>query len=469
MMKSLEWFETILRVIYLLFMILVIVFIIWIWVSPPGGNNVDEVDEIVIVEPNEEITNNDSRMKPIQRNFDNLNEINFSLDTSPDPESTLTYSEFKTIVNKPEFIVQFTNSLRSSFIQKRHIYIQKQKQVMNDLKAKNAKSGFTSMLEHDVNRERLYAMNGELKMILNAIDKRIDTLNVDVVRSGLEQALYDPYSGIDSVVGRNEVKDFLALQLYTFAQSPKIFFTNFQNIAIYGPSGVGKTKLAQTIAFVYASSGILVRNKFRSITKQELTTAYVNESSQLTREMLMSTLEGICFIDEAYDLAPENTMFGKMQDHGRESIAEMVNFLDKHIGLSVVIVAGYEKDMERRFMTCNEGMPRRFPHVIRLNGYDSSQLTNLLLTFMLQKSPEIKLNDEESNYLYALIDYTMRERTNIFSKHAGDMLNLAGHLIRAIYGSKEFTWSPTNHETNNRLLLKGFNDYLRGEGISIKN
>ncbi|MCA9750274.1 MAG: hypothetical protein KC414_14285, partial [Romboutsia sp.] len=159
----------------------------------------------------------------------------------------------------------------------------------------------------------------------------------------------------------------------------------------------------------------------------------------------------------------------KMQDHGREAIAEMVNFLDKHIGLSVVIVAGYEKDMERRFMTCNEGMPRRFPHVIRLSGYDSAQLTNLLLTFLMQKSPEIIFEDEESNYLYALINYTMQERTNIFSKHAGDMLNLAGHLIRAIYGSKDYTWSKTNHKNNNKLLLKGFNDYLRGEGLSIKN
>ena len=50
-------------------------------------------------------------------------------------------------------------------------------------------------------------------------------------------------------------------------------------------------------------------------------------------------------------MCPPPNLLGRTIDHGYEAITELVNFLDKHMGLSIVIAAGYEKDMEERLST----------------------------------------------------------------------------------------------------------------------
>lgn len=462
-MNGLEWFETILRITYLVVMILIIVFIVWILVKPSNNDN----DEVVVV-------NNDfnelpsGKVKPVNRTFSDPPDIDLELSTDPSPDSTLSYTEFKKIVVRQQFVEAFEKALRKSFYDKREIYIKRQHQVAKDIRAKMNKSSLTSFMEHDIALTRLKSLNGEYLSIVKAIDQRLNDLNYESVRAGLMSAVFDPYMGIESVVGRSDTKDFLSLQLYSFSQNPRTFYTNFQNIVILGPTGVGKTKLAQTIGYVFATSGILVRNKFRSITKNELTTAYINESASLTRDALMSTLEGILFLDEAYDIVPDKVLGQKVHDHGSEAVSEMVNFLDKNVGLSIVVAAGYEKDMRARFLGANDGMPRRFPHIIKLTGYDAEQLTNLLLTFLAQKSPDLIFCDKEANFLYALIKFLLESKPKIFSKHAGDMLNLSGSISRAIYGSKDYVWDNSSSSTNMKLLVKGFNDYLRQMDLSVK-
>ena len=210
-----------------------------------------------------------------------------------------------------------------------------------------------------------------------------------------------------------------------------------------------------------------MRRKVRNVTKQEFTSSYVNESAQLTRELLMSTLEGVLFVDEAYDLCPPTSTLGRGVDHGHEAITELVNFLDKNMGLSIVIAAGYEDEMEERFMGANQGLSRRFPHQIRLKNYDPKQLTDILLKFLSEYTDTIKIGNIEAGYIYTVIDFLHTNVEDIFSKQAGDMLNLSNDIVRSIYGSVTRRWSKTDHRNNALMLLTGFNDHLRGKGISI--
>jgi stage V sporulation protein K len=304
----------------------------------------------------------------------------------------------------------------------------------------------------------------QINLLLSEIKKRETSITIDSTRQGLISALTDKDNGIDSLTGRAEIKDFLALQLYTFAQNPRIFFSNFQNMAIYGSSGVGKTKLAQVIGHVYASSGILVRNHVHVVTKQSMTTAYVNESAKMTRKLLLANLESVVFVDEAYDMSPPPTIFGNGIDHGHEAITEMVNFIDKMKGLSIIIVAGYEDEMETRFMKANEGLLRRFPHKLILKPYDSKELTDILVKFLVSTCPEIKFTEKNGNYLYTAISYINKQHPDIFKNQAGSMENLSGYISRAIYGSPGKKW-PQDAEL---ILLAGINGFLAQQGVTLE-
>ena len=407
--------------------------------------------------------------KPREYNYQRYDH-GLSLSNQPQQkESTLNYQEFREVVFTDAFLKNYHSALRNSLNEKEKIYKKKYKDTTNELKAtqKRVGSEASTGFNHDSNLDRLRRASVEIKEVLTAIQQRMSTLSIDTIKRDFHEAIHDPVNGLDSLVGRDDVKDILALQIFTFARNPKLFFTSFQNITIYGRSGVGKTKLAETIGFVYSKSGILVRRKVRNVTKQELTSSYVNESGQLTREVLMSTWEGVLFIDEAYDLCPPTNLLGRSVDHGGEAVAELVNFLDKNTGLSIVIAAGYEQDMEERFMGSNQGLDRRFPHKIKLGDYSQKQLTDILLKFMGDSAPNIEITDVEAGYIYTLIDFLVQNSDDIFSKQAGDMLNLSNIIVRSIYGSVTRRWTRGKYKNNAMMILDGFNDYLRNKGLSI--
>jgi len=384
-------------------------------------------------------------------------------------EKQLTYKDFKEWYLSPDFLEQYTEAIREALKVKHRRLLEVKTQYLKDLKALKAKEqkegGLTSILsvlDKSQDIKMIESTITEINSLLKEIRSKQNSLSVETTRRGLISALTNRKNGIDSLTGREDIKDFLALQLFTFAQNPRIFFSNFQNMAIYGSSGVGKTKLAQVIGHVYASSGILTRSHVHVITKQSLTTAYVNESARITRKILLANLEGVVFIDEAYDMTPPPTILGQGIDHGHEAITEIVNFIDKMIGLSIIIVAGYEKPMEERFMKANEGLPRRFPHKLVLRPYSDKELTSILIHFILETCPDLDFDETHGDFLYTVISYINQNEPDAFKGQAGDMLNLSGFISRAIYGSFK-SWEDDYEE----ILLSGINAFLSSKDISV--
>ena len=463
------------NVIYMSVMIIVLivimVFIISAYMNHEAGGNYNHVS------PPEEpqflgVSSRKNKTAPIARKYDNPDVSGMDISNKVEKEEpAITFEDFKQKARTVSFAKQLEDSIRRSFREKRKIYSEKLDACRKEYASRRGRTFGNS--DHDIQSSRLLSIMTEINSILGAIKSRLEKLDHNQVLINLSEAINNPTHGMASIVGRNDVKNFLSLQLCSFAKNPKTFFTNFQNILIYGDSGVGKTKLAETIAYVYATSGILVRSRFKAITKQDVTTAYVNESGNLMRDALYSTLEGILFIDEAYAMTPESCMPGiKQKDHGAESIEELVNFTDKNMGLSVIVAAGYENEMEERFVKANQGLDRRFAHKLRLKGYNSEQLCDLFLSFLNSTSPEIKVSDRAANYIHSTIYFLMKKIPNIFSKQAGDMLLLSNCFLRIIYGSHDVDWvnfpeSQKDDQSNRLLIKKGFNEYLKPKGKSV--
>jgi len=382
-------------------------------------------------------------------------------------DGKVDYEQFKLLYLNPDFLKQYTQSVHEACRIKRKRLLKVRRTYIDDLKAiqrtQKPKTGLASLIKDMHNLDDVKTLQGtieEIDVLIQEVQRRKSELSVENIRESLISAVHDPKFGIESLTGREDVKNFLAEKLYTFAHNPRVFFANFQNMAIYGPSGIGKTKLAQVIGHVYAASGILIRNHVHIVTKQALTTAYVDESGRKTRKLLLANLESVVFIDEAYDMTPPATLLGRGIDHGHEAIAEMVNFMDKMTGLSIIIVAGYEKEMKERFMNANEGLDRRFPSKLTLQPYAPEELTDITIKFILESNPGLKFNEEAANYLYTLIQTINRQHPEFFEHQAGDMQNLSGMISESLTGRN---WQ-TDYE---KIILAGVNKYLHSHEAGV--
>ena len=75
----------------------------------------------------------------------------------------------------------------------------------------------------------------------------------------LKDVIYNKDRGIITLMGtrRENIREQLCSQIYSLVNGPDIFIDSFLNVLITGSSGIGKTKLAQTISFIYHTCGIL--------------------------------------------------------------------------------------------------------------------------------------------------------------------------------------------------------------------
>ena len=276
-----------------------------------------------------------------------------------------------------------------------------------------------------VNLLTLSYLKSAVECITNKI-RQLSTVPASTLQNDFLRAINDPVNGlrtINDISIANQVSNAIASLLRGY----QAFSTDFQNIVITGPAGSGKTNLASTLSFVFRYIHILCLGTTKIVTKPDLVAGYVGHSGPRTRTLLFSALEGILFIDEAYQIVGCNT--DRPDPFGLESITEMVNFLDKYVGLSVVVVAGYEKEMEKCFFDQNEGLRRRFPNKFKLGNFDSLQLFRVFLVKVLQ-SLQTNVFTQLSDILftYSIID-DFNQRGS-FKNQGGDMLILSGRFVK---------------------------------------
>lgn len=374
------------------------------------------------------------------------------------PVSIVTYESFKQLVSQPAFLEQFTDAVRACLRLKQTRYQALKKQTKESVRTftKSNKKDFISATLDDAQNSQLNEARdllGRIEAIQKILKARLDDCSVEDTRRRLQYALYKKDVGLESLQGRQELKDFVARRLYTFAQNPKVFLDSFQNTVLMSGPGTGKTRVAQVLAHVYCSAGLLVEGTPIITTKSALVSQFVNNSSHTTRAFLLSTLEHVAFIDEAYDLVPPpHVLEVTHRDHGHEAITEIVNHLDKMKGLTMMIVAGYESEMRSRFLASNEGMPRRFPNQLVLRPYTAEELTQIFVQMLLDTNNDLVWTEEMTNHMYTLIQAS----PGSFPAQAGDMLNLSTEVAQAIYSVMDPVW-PEDWRSR---LLDGMNGYL---------
>ena len=305
----------------------------------------------------------------------------------------------------------------------------------------------------------LHSIKTIIKQLETNLKTYRDSKSKETIKNSFIAGITDPRRGLAALEGdsRESIRNFIADQLFSLTRGSQVFIDNFLNVVIMGGAGVGKTLAAKVLSFVLSICGVMATDNVKVVTRADLVGQHIGETAIKTRSQLLLTLEGILFIDEAYQISTPNE--GK--DFGKEAITEIVNFSDKYIGLSRIFAAGYEAPVKKNFLGSNEGMPRRFPFQIVLPNYSLDDLYRILYKNINNKFPGI-LSQDDVDLIYLILKELNEQ--NVFNNQAGDMANLTTFLALRINGGK----TPWGGPSNKFKILSTFNYFLENKQLDLR-
>lgn len=305
------------------------------------------------------------------------------------------------------------------------------------------------VLQPTVPKKHKVSINTDIKNIddlIRIIDEneyKEDTeYNIDLQ---ILHTIRDDLVNINNMIGMTALKTSILDQLLYFVQNLHIGTGggDFKHTVICGPPGTGKTEIAKFIGNMYSKIGVLKKNIFKKVSRNDLIAGFLGQTAIKTKKVIEDARGGVLFIDEAYSLACEdhNDSFSKeCLDILCESLSDCKEDL-------MVIIAGYKEELDATFFRVNPGLKSRFIWQFEIDGYTASELR---LIFEKKIADQGWSLDTDSN----LSDAWFQTRFKEFTSYGRDIEQLITYIkiahSRRIYG--------LNTECRKRISLDDINN-----------
>ena len=198
-------------------------------------------------------------------------------------------------------------------------------------------------------------------------------INIDALHK-----IKKPLNELQNMIGMKDLKENIVDQIIFYIQNLhtlKSDGNDFMHTVIYGPPGTGKTEIAKIIGSIFSKMGVLSKGSFKKVTRADLIAGYLGQTALKTRDVVNDSLGGVLFIDEAYALGNED----KRDSFSKECIDTLCEALSEHKDNLMVIIAGYETDLNNCFFNYNQGLNSRFTWRFKTDEYTGDDLYKIFL------------------------------------------------------------------------------------------
>ncbi len=247
--------------------------------------------------------------------------------------------------------------------------------------------------------------------------------------NGRSSSYPDPIDALNGLIGLAQVKHRIIelndLMQYwqVFQQPDNKIVPPVMHMVFTGNPGTGKTTVARLFGEMLHEIGFLKRGHTIEVQAGDLLADHVGGTTRKTQGYIQKALDGVLFIDEAYQLVEEGR-----KNFGLEAIETLMAALENQRDRLIVIVAGYPGKMVR-FLDSNPGLRRRFPDANRINfpDFTGDELYEILIGYLKQSGLSIPKPVCES--LRVIILSIAESKDDTFG-NAGEMRNLADVILR---------------------------------------
>jgi SpoVK/Ycf46/Vps4 family AAA+-type ATPase len=282
-----------------------------------------------------------------------------------------------------EFVNAWWSTLINQIEEQRKRDLEKEDQIKRDLEKEK---------ENDEKREKrkvniqfeINNVSDLLKMIEEYPDDKDIEYNIDM-RS--LHKIKEPLIDLNNMIGMKNVKENVVDQILFYIQNlhkpcrnqdtnkKQAVYNDFMHTVIYGPPGTGKTEIAKIIGSIFSKLGILTKGTFKKVTRSDLVAGYLGQTAIKTKDVVKECLGGVLFIDEAYALGNQE----KRDSFSKECIDTLCEALSDYKDNLMVIIAGYETDLNECFFKYNQGLSSRFTWRFQIDDYNAAELYNIFI------------------------------------------------------------------------------------------
>jgi SpoVK/Ycf46/Vps4 family AAA+-type ATPase len=185
----------------------------------------------------------------------------------------------------------------------------------------------------------------------------------------------EPLTELNDMIGMTELKNNVVEQIIYFIQELHTSSHDFMHTVIYGPPGTGKTEIAKIMGKLFSNIGLLSKNTFKKVTRSDLIAGYVGQTALKTRDVIKDSLGGVLFIDEAYSLGNNE----KKDSFSKECLDTLCEALSDYKHDLMVIITGYENELNQCFFKYNQGLESRFAWRFKTDTYSGKDLYDIFI------------------------------------------------------------------------------------------
>tara|TARA_B100001057_G_scaffold198759_3_gene199331 strand:- start:2177 stop:3358 length:1182 start_codon:yes stop_codon:yes gene_type:complete len=179
---------------------------------------------------------------------------------------------------------------------------------------------------------------------------------------------------LNNIIGNNTIKNNILNQILFYIQNFHLKTgINYMHTVINGPPGTGKTEIAKIIGKIFSKLGILKNGTFKKVVRADLIAGYLGQTALKTKKVIEEACGGVLFIDEAYSLGNAE----KRDSFSKECIDTLCEALSDNREKLMVIIAGYEDELETCFFNYNPGLKSRFPWVFKTDKSTPGELKQI--------------------------------------------------------------------------------------------